>query len=182
MPQGFNSFQQHPVQSSVCVSLAELMVLEIFKPGIRHGHTSDYPSVHSIVIMPKKTKKNTKQAQQDGQKPNTRSRANLPTPEPTPGVDAGRIAADDARRAAEATITEEEEETEDPKKELERILGCAENAHAEILGVEPDASADDIIRAWRWLGCLMHPGYCQLEKAKDAFNSRFSLELGPNLY
>lgn len=177
--------QRFPATSGsvgVFVSLARLMVLEIFKPGIRHGHTSHSPSVHSTAIMPKKTKKDTKQAQQDGQKPNTRSRANLPTPEPTPGVDAGRIAADEARRAAEATIIEEEEETEDPKKELERILGCADDAHAEILRVEPDASDDDILRAWRQLGCLVHPQYCQLEKAKDAFKSRWLLELGPNMY
>lgn len=73
--------------------------------------------------MPKKIKKGTKQAQQDVQKPNTWSRANLPTPEPTSGVDAGRIAADEARRAAEATIIKEEEETKDLKKELDRILG-----------------------------------------------------------
>jgi hypothetical protein len=118
--------------------------------------------------MPKKSNKPPKQTQAASEKPNTRARTNLLTPEPSPAVDAERVAADEARKAAEANSkASEKEEPEDPKKELERILGCADDAHVEILGVEPNASEDDVLAAWRHLGCLLHPKYCHLEKAKD---------------
>lgn len=123
--------------------------------------------------MAKKAKKDAQKAQAIGQKKKTRSRATLLTPEPTPGVDVERIAADHTRKVAETdTNAPVEEESKDPKQQLERVLGCADDAHSEILDIEPDASEDDILSAWRQLGCLLHPTYCQLEKAKDAFNSR----------
>jgi hypothetical protein len=123
--------------------------------------------------MTRGSTKPPKKTQAASKKPNLCPRTNLPTPEPSPAVETGRVAADEARKAAEANSkASEEEEPEDPKKELERILGCADDAHVEILGVEPNASEDDVLAAWRHLGCLLHPKYCQLEKAKDAFQSK----------
>ena len=111
--------------------------------------------------MGKKTTNTSKQTQAASPKPNLRPRTNPPTPEPSPAVETGRVTADQARKAAEANSeAPEEEEPEDPKKELERILGFADDAHVDILGVEPDAPEDDILAAWRYLGCLLHPKYC----------------------
>ncbi|UNI15344.1 hypothetical protein JDV02_001884 [Purpureocillium takamizusanense] len=105
----------------------------------------------------------------------------LPTPEPTPGVEDGRIAADIARRAAEAAQHQSpsasaKPPTQSPQdaikavdEEIERIMKCPKDAHAEILSIDPDSSDADKLMAWRRLGCMTHPHYCQQKGAEDAF-------------
>ncbi|KJZ68401.1 hypothetical protein HIM_12207 [Hirsutella minnesotensis 3608] len=104
----------------------------------------------------------------------------LATPEPTPGVEDARIAADIARRvedakqqASSATAKPSTQSPQDAVKavdeEIERIMKCPKDAYAEILAVDPSSSDTDKLTAWRRLGCMMHPQYCQQQNAKDAF-------------
>ncbi|KAJ6436403.1 hypothetical protein O9K51_10995 [Purpureocillium lavendulum] len=105
----------------------------------------------------------------------------LPTPELTPGVEDARIAADIARRAAEAAQHQSPsasaalptQSSQDAAKavdeEIERIMKCPKGAYAEILSVDPDSSDADKLIAWRRLSCMMHPHYYRQKNAKDAF-------------
>ena len=107
----------------------------------------------------------------------------LLTPEPTPGVEDGRIAADIARRAAEAAQDQApsapaKSPTQSPQdaakavdEEIERIMNCPKDAYAEILSIDPDSSDADKLIAWRRLGCMTHPHHCRRKNAKDAFES-----------
>jgi hypothetical protein len=85
--------------------------------------------------------------------------AGPPTPEPTPGVDPARVAADQA------------------KKEIERILQCPESSYAQILAVGRKSSEDEKTEAWTRLGCMIHPKYYgqdsedERKKAEEAFMS-----------
>ncbi|KAL7786362.1 hypothetical protein V8C37DRAFT_412477 [Trichoderma ceciliae] len=86
-------------------------------------------------------------------------RDRLLTPEPTPAVEDGRVAADLARQAAQTSepaktppsIVVEDHASEDPKQEIQRVLKCNKDSSEEILAVKGDASEEDKLIAWRRL-------------------------------
>lgn len=106
------------------------------------------------------------------------SSGKLPTPEPTPGVDAARVAADQARKVANAqqdstsSAGSEEDAAKTSLQEIERVLKCEPNSYAAILSVPPTASEEELLVSWRRLGCMVHPNYCKHEKVKAAFESK----------
>ncbi|OAQ57553.1 hypothetical protein VFPPC_12333 [Pochonia chlamydosporia 170] len=107
----------------------------------------------------------------------------LLTPEPTPGVEDGRVAADLARKAAEtrheetpaspaqpATGTDATEiKSDNARQEIERILLCADNSYAEILAVSSDPTEEEVVTAWKRLGCMLHPHYCLHNDSKAVY-------------
>ncbi|KAG8405732.1 hypothetical protein J3458_021671 [Metarhizium acridum] len=112
-----------------------------------------------------------------------RARRRLLTPEPTPGVEEGRVAADLARKAAAkhnvetptspakpATGTDATEvKLDDVQQEIERVLRCADESYAEILAVSQSSTEEEILAAWRRLGCMLHPHYCHHNDSKAAY-------------
>ncbi|KID60062.1 uncharacterized protein G6M90_00g030580 [Metarhizium brunneum] len=112
-----------------------------------------------------------------------RARGRLLTPEPTPGVEEGRVAADLARKAAAkhnvetptspakpATGTDATEvKLDDVQQEIERVLRCADESYAEILAVSQSSTEEEILAAWRRLGCMFHPHYCHHNDSKAAY-------------
>ena len=115
-----------------------------------------------------------------------RARGRLLTPEPTPGVEDGRVAADLARKAAAkhnvetptspakpATGTDATEvKLDDVQQEIERVLRCADESYAEILAVSQSSTEEEILAAWRRLGCMLHPHYCHHNDSKAAYRSK----------
>ncbi|KAE9566113.1 hypothetical protein CGMCC3_g17713 [Colletotrichum fructicola] len=113
----------------------------------------------------------------------------LPSPEPTPGVEDGRIEADRERVAAAteqaskvlsdtpdgATGSNGSEPPNEASARLEvitesrRILGCPDTSYAEILGVEIDSTAKEKEAAWKRLGCLLHKNVTDHPDAAKAF-------------
>ncbi|KAE9566320.1 hypothetical protein CGMCC3_g17522 [Colletotrichum fructicola] len=113
----------------------------------------------------------------------------LPSPEPTPGVEDGRIEADRERVAAAteqasrvlsdtpdgATGSKGSEPPNEASARLEvitesrRILGCSDTSYAEILGVEIDSTAKEKEAAWKRLGCLLHKNVTDHPDAAKAF-------------
>lgn len=105
----------------------------------------------------------------------------LRTPSPTPGRSLGGIEADNARKDAEnqastASHNSQNEAasnsntpSEEVNKEIKRILGC--NNYAELLGVTLNAPEEQVILAWRKLGCMIHPEYTNHENAVAAYES-----------
>ncbi|KAJ0335480.1 hypothetical protein KNSL1_013586 [Colletotrichum chrysophilum] len=114
----------------------------------------------------------------------------LLSPEPTPGVEDGRIEAD-RKRVAAATEqaskvlsdtpdgangskgseppNESSARLEEVIAESRRILGCSDTAYAEILGVEKDSTAKQKEAAWKRLGCLLHKNVTEHPDAAKAF-------------
>lgn len=144
--------------------------------------TTPQSQLSSINIMPPSSKA-PKKSQATGQKKptpkNTRSRG-LPSPSPTPAVEDGRVQADEQRRLREEsglmnkdgptdTTSEDPNEAEN---ELERVLGCKDDAYADILNIK---DGDDATEAWQQLGCLLHMTYCKLDQAEVAYQSRFGM-------
>lgn len=113
------------------------------------------------------------------------ARGRLLTPEPTPGVEDGRVAADLVRKAAEthhvetptspakpATDTHATEvKPDDVQQEIDRVLRCADDSYAEMLAVNPSSTEEEILAAWRWLGCMLHPHYCHHNDSKAVYKS-----------
>ncbi|KAF4486600.1 hypothetical protein CGGC5_v005953 [Colletotrichum fructicola Nara gc5] len=114
----------------------------------------------------------------------------LPSPEPTPGVEDGRVEADRKRAAAtteqafkvpsdipeEANGSKGSEPPNEVSARLEevitesrRILGCSDTSYAEILGVEIDSTAKAKADAWKRLGCLLHKNVTDHPDAPKAF-------------
>lgn len=89
----------------------------------------------------------TKAAQQpqNASQKNTSSHGGLPTPEPTPGVEHRRVAAELARKAAEAATNHVEngDELKDPQREIERLMRGSKDAYAKILAVDPSSGEED---------------------------------------
>ncbi|KID84384.1 FluG domain-containing protein [Metarhizium guizhouense ARSEF 977] len=115
-----------------------------------------------------------------------RARGRLLTPEPTPGVEDGRVAADLARKAADthnvetptspakpakpATGTDATEvKLDDVQQEIERVLRCADESYAEILAVSQSSTEEEILTAWRRLGCMLHPHYFHHNDSKAVY-------------
>jgi hypothetical protein len=117
----------------------------------------------------------------------------LATPEATPAVEDGRVAADKERAAAamrqlletsssnSADKKEQVPEANDAADvsaddridvEIERIMRCFGSSYAEILGVKPNSPEKEIVAAWRHLGCMLHPEFTENPKAKAAFESK----------
>lgn len=150
----------------------------------RRIRSLDIASRRPLIATMADTAHSTAAAQNANLK-DTRPAGRLLTPELTPGVEDGMIAAELARRAAEnrhlaasstdsarQTTDSPDDETKGLDGEVERIMKCYKDSHAEILAVDPSSSDVDRLAAWRRLGCMTHPHYCQHKKAKDAFKSK----------
>ena len=99
-------------------------------------------------------------------KPNVNLQHGLATPEPTPGPDKNRVAAEAARRDEARNA-----KTQEVISEIERVIKCAENDYAGLLGVALDASDDTKLAAWRRLGCMTHAKTCSHSDQTTAFES-----------
>lgn len=62
------------------------------------------------------------------------------------------------------------------QEEIKRILACADDKYDEILGVGPDVKEEEKKetreRNWKTKGIDLHPRYCRLKNAKEAFKSK----------
>lgn len=116
----------------------------------------------------------------------------LATPEATPAVEDGRVAADKERAAAamrqlletsssdsadtKGQVSEANDATDGSANdkievEIERVMRCFDSSYAEILGVQPNSPEKEIVAAWRHLGCMLHPRFIKHPKAEAAFKS-----------
>lgn len=59
------------------------------------------------------------------------------------------------------------------KQAIERIMGCSTSGYSELLGVGRVAPEEEVLAAWRTLGCLIHPTYSKQKNAEEAFESKF---------
>ncbi|KAH7304604.1 hypothetical protein B0I35DRAFT_414435 [Stachybotrys elegans] len=87
----------------------------------------------------------------------------LPSPRATPDVDPGRIQAEAARQQAS-------EKGEDPvEQEIKRVMLAPKDAYANILAVTDPLNPNEVINQWFYLGCMLHPKFCQKPDAEDAY-------------
>ncbi|KAF5697235.1 hypothetical protein FMUND_15486 [Fusarium mundagurra] len=112
----------------------------------------------------------------------------LATPEPTPEVDSGRVAADEQRLAAassellrhaspdvtgnQSTLSATEESTtqdDESTAEINRVMQCLDSQYAEILAIPPSSAQKNVLTAWRHLGCMVHPRFNSHANASIAF-------------
>ncbi|KAF4465066.1 domain-containing [Fusarium albosuccineum] len=111
----------------------------------------------------------------------------LATPEATPAVEDGRIAADKERMAAAmrqlpeissskpAEIKEQVSGAADNHAndeidvEIKRIMRCFDSSYAEILGISPNSPEKEVLAAWRHLGCMLHPKFIKHPNAEAVF-------------
>ncbi|RSL52056.1 hypothetical protein CEP51_015116 [Fusarium floridanum] len=111
----------------------------------------------------------------------------LATPEATPAVEDGRIAADKERMAAamrqllepsSSSSAETREQVTDAADnnandeidvEIKRIMHCFDSSYAEILGVNPNSPEKEVVAAWRHLGCMLHPKFVKHPNVEAAF-------------
>ncbi|RSL40411.1 hypothetical protein CEP54_016128, partial [Fusarium duplospermum] len=111
----------------------------------------------------------------------------LATPEATPAVEDGRIAADKERMAAamrqllessSSNSAETKEQVPDAADsnandeidvETKRIMRCFDSSYAEILGVSPNSPEKEVVAAWRHLGCMLHPKFVKHPNVEAAF-------------
>ncbi|RSL81532.1 hypothetical protein CEP52_017173 [Fusarium oligoseptatum] len=116
-----------------------------------------------------------------------RSLFGLATPEATPAVEDGRIAADKERMAAamrqllepsSSSSAETREQVTDAADnnandeidvEIKRIMRCFDSSYAEILGVNPNSPEKEVVAAWRHLGCMLHPKFVKHPNVEAAF-------------
>lgn len=78
-----------------------------------------------------------------------------------------------ADEAAERVrIARENEPEKLTKEEIERILGCNDSDNDDILDAGEGATEEERLDAWIGVGCNLHPKYCNLDKAKDAYESK----------
>jgi hypothetical protein len=79
--------------------------------------------------------------------------AGIFTPDPTPGPDDARNAAEQARKAA------------DIEREIQRILQST--SFLSTLGVDENSSPEDRLYALRTLGCKIHPEHSGFGSTKE---------------
>ncbi|RSL40274.1 hypothetical protein CEP54_016158, partial [Fusarium duplospermum] len=129
------------------------------------------------------TSKNTADANSEvSQRP-----GGLATPEATPAVEDGRIAADKERAAAamrqlletsssksaetkgQVTDAVDSNANDEIDVEIKRIMHCFDSSYAEILGVNPNSPEKEVVAAWRHLGCMLHPKFVKYPNVEAAF-------------
>ncbi|KAF3768234.1 hypothetical protein M406DRAFT_75500 [Cryphonectria parasitica EP155] len=114
----------------------------------------------------------------------------LATPEATPAVEDGRIAADKERMAAamrqllepsSSSSAETREQVTDAADnnandeidvEIKRIMHCFDSSYAEILGVNPNSPEKEVVAAWRHPGCMLHPKFVKHPNVEAVFKTR----------
>ncbi|UQC75191.1 uncharacterized protein CLUP02_01844 [Colletotrichum lupini] len=90
--------------------------------------------------------------------------SSLLTPNATPEVE------DDVDKATTPQSDAAATHRREVSAEIQRILGCADDSYAEIMGVKTDATAKEKEAAWRRLGCLLHEKSTNEKDAEKAFN------------
>ena len=104
------------------------------------------------------------------------SQGELPTPETTPEPEEGRRKVKQLQQATESdNSSSDEDKAQAQVNEIDRIGKCSDKdeAAAEVLQLETGSSEDVATSAWVRLGCLLHPEYCRIDNAQDAFESRY---------
>jgi hypothetical protein len=134
----------------------------------------------------------------------TEIRNGLASPEPTPGVEDGRIDADKARQAAEAAASGSTDQVmgeadddegdgdynpgggsdEEEREARKRVMSCDSKNYRQILGVKetyanPVEEKTVILDAYRDLGALIHPDFSDDDNAEIAFTSKWAFTVRP---
>ena len=67
------------------------------------------------------------------------------------------------------------------QEEIKRVLACAADKYDDILGLDPNIPEKEreLTREYNWKkkGCQLHPKYCGLKQAEEAYNSKTIMSL-----
>lgn len=136
-----------------------------------------------------------------GEKNNaTRQAHGLATPEQTPEPDTARLKEDEKRRQAANQATTDQGQgastgsppssgegaggategnngaTQEQIDAVERVMKCLQTDYQHILGIlDKNLSTEDVMAAFKKLGCLTHEKYNKVNHAAEAFHSQYDL-------